>query len=326
MNEDARRQLLLTQLDSKRAMKEKYLHSGSDPVSSPLTELVLSNALLLAVPRRVDLFGFLRQLRMTWESSGQDLLDAAMDWISQLAEALDCSAYELFLDDSSKRRKLLCRMLQKLSDCPCFENFQSTPQGESFVLPGFDYVFGMTERPSATLFFEKSTQPRLTYTLSASDGRRSMGLIPSKIVLWTESQGPLGSFMEAALAPDSVSRFSGGDRLGEISQLISESAELFRDLIPILQEAPGRITPAPILAKQLSKLEPLRQEMVSLYDTMPEQLKAGTQEQQFKDALILFAGACRSLSRMTEAPSEATPDQLSDLVYLLDHTAQSVYS
>lgn len=324
MNEDMRRQLLLTQLDSKRAMKEKYLHSSSDPVSSPLTELVLSNALLMAVSRRVDLFGLLRQFRMTWESTGQDLLDTAMDWIAQLADVLDCSVYELFLEDNAKRKKLLSRMLQKLSDCPCFEDFQTTPQGASFVLPGFDYMFGMTEQPSATLFFEKSTHPRLSYTLSASDGRRSMGLIPSKILLWQESQGLLGSFVEAALSPDSASRFSGGNRLSEISQLISESAELFRDLISLLQEAPGRSVPASLLTKQHGKLEPLRQELVAIYDTMPEQLRNGSQGQDFKDALILFAGACRSLARMTREPSEAAPDQLSDLVYLLDHTAQCV--
>lgn len=324
MNGDMRRQLLLTQLDSKRALKEKYLHSDSDPASSPLTELVLSNALLLAVPRHVDLFGLLRQLRMTWEASGQDLLNTAMDWISQLADALDCSPYELLLDDTAKRRKLLCRMLQKLSDCPCFEDFHATPRGESFVLPGFDYVFGMTEQPSATLFFEKTTQPGLTYTLSAGDGRRSMGLIPGKFLLWQEAQGPLGSFIEAALSPDSLSRRSGGDRLEEISRLISESAELFRDLIMLLQETPGRTAPASLLKKQHSKLTPLRQELVTIYDSMPEGLRGSSQGQQFKDALIVFAGACGSIARMAENCSEATPEKLSELVYLLEHSAQTL--
>ena len=106
--------------------------------------------------------------------------DMVMGWIDYLAENLDCSPYELFIEDKPKQEKILHRLLRDLSSCDSWENIHTDNLGNgSFALPGFDYAYRMTERPSATLLFEKAvvSEATFTYILTLGDGRHTQ--IPS---------------------------------------------------------------------------------------------------------------------------------------------------
>ena len=181
MNEDYQRTLLMAQLNNKRTLKQKYLRQREEQASAPLTGVVMTNVMLHAIWKRVDIFGVIQGIRAETEFESGAGFDMVMGWIQAMADALDCSPYELFIEDRSKQEKILHKLLQDLNGCDSWENIRTDDRGNgSFALPGFDYAWRMTERPSATLVFEKTENREgvFTYTLTLGDGRKD--LIPSQ--------------------------------------------------------------------------------------------------------------------------------------------------
>ena len=323
-NEDRQRAMLMAQLDKRRAMKQKYLRQ-EEAREAPLTGLVMTNAMLLAIRERVDIFAFLRQLRQEADPENGTILNTAMGWIEALAELLDCSAYELFVDDPARRNRIVTKVLQELETCDSWENIRMDDQGSgSFTLPGFDYAWRMTEQPSATLLFEKTAEEgSFHYTLTLGDGRRDMGLIPSQGVLCRETEGPLQAFTDRVLQELNSGWPVLKEQFQRIRREISAEAEKFQDLLILLEEAPG-MNVVSLLKKEADTLKNLREQEKLVYGRMPEKMRESGRGKRSQNTLILLGGAVSALERLVYAMPEDPREALSEVVYMLENAGEPV--
>lgn len=325
-NEDRQRQLLLAQLNQRRAMKQKYLYQPEETGNAPgnaLTELVMTNVMLYAIKARVDIFGAIRRLRGETDPNGAMRLGTALGWLQSLAEVLDCSVYELFVDDASKRRRILDKLLRELEPCDSWANIRLDEQGNgSFSLPGFDYAYRMAEQPSATLLFERTAlaERGFRYTLTLGDGRSAMGLIPSQAVLWQENQGPLQAFTDRILTEYSSGWGPLKEQFDQIRQQLLAEAEKLRDLTALLDEVPGGIHITPLLAKEAERLRALRTQEKAVHDQIPAHMKRRSEGSQ--NTLILLGGAISALERMLNGMPDVPQEQLAEIVYMLENAGQ----
>lgn len=334
---------LMAQLSQKRALKQKYLYSSGEETpgssrSSALKELVLSNLMLQAIKGRKDIFGAAGPL---WSKS-QHLygapLDVALNWIGELAEALDCSVYELMIDDEPKRRKIVYQLLANLKrdDVGCWEDIRIEPDGNaSFALPHFDYFYRMTDQPSAnvSLVFRKISPSggacRYRLTIEHTSPQAPDGPIPGGVLLWEEADGGLKDFTEQAIAD-----LNGGWMLLQEGfahrreQLRGEAAKL-KDLCAVLEEGPEGLNCKTLLEKEKQLLTQLREEEKSAYDRMPPSLKRSSRGAGAENCLLLLGGAIRSLDRAVAAlsapeQSQQPIDCLSEAAYLLESAGEPV--
>lgn len=316
--EDRQRDLLMAQLQKKRAMKQQYLRQQEEP-ENPWAGLVMTNLMLLAVKERADIFGALRQLRQQ-PPQAETLFDTVLSWLRVLSETVGHSVYELFLDDAPKRRRILNKLLEDLADCDGWEKVRMDGQGGSFALPGFDYAYRMAEQPSATLVFEKTALAEHTfrYTLTLGDGCGNQGLLPSQGVLWQENQGPLQVFTDRVLT-----EFQGGwgvlrEQFDQISRQLQAETETLRDLAALLDQVPTGMNTGPLLAKERKNLEALRLQGKTAYDQIPTGMEG--RKQRAQNMLLLLGGAISTLERGTE--SGKLQEMLLEAVYLLENAAQ----
>ncbi len=323
MNEDRQRDLLMAQIQNKRALRQKYLRqkggTGNGPETA-LSGLVMTNMLLFSIQERADIFGALRRLRTETDPNGL-LLDTVLGWLQSVAELLGCGAYDLLIDDGPKRRRIVEKLLRDLESCDSWENIRVDGQGGSFALPGFDYAYRMSDQPSATLLFEKTALggDDFRYTLTLGDGSGSMGLIPSQGILWQETQGPLQVFTDRVLAerngwPARKARFD------QVGRNILAEAETLRDLTALLEEAPD-VDLTPLLRKEADKLKDLRQQERAAYEQMPGTMQASDRGRQVQNTLLLLGGAVTALEGMLRAMPDAPRETLSEIVYLLESAA-----
>lgn len=324
-HEAARRSALIAQLEKKRALKEKYLRPR-EGAANPLTALVMTNALFLAIKERVDIFGLIRRLCVQSQANEAVTLDSALEWVQILADELGCSVYELFIEDRSKHRKQLARLLQELTDCDGWDNIQTARDGGgSFVLPGFDYAFRMSERPAAALVFEKTAVGHggFRYTLTLGAAAHPMDPIPSEGVLWQETEGLLQQFTDRVL----VDLNGGWPELkpvfDQVSRQLQTQAEALGDLALVLKEAPAGLNLAPLMNKTHAGLCALMEQAQAACDRMPEGMKAGSRGKQAQNMLILLGGALKMLERMIQSDG-AEAELLDEVVYLLESAAAPV--
>lgn len=328
MNEDYQRTMLMAQLNNKRALKQKYLHQTEEAASSttsPLADLVMTNIMLHAIWKRADIFGAIQRIRAETEPNSVPGFDTVIGWIALLADTLDCSPYELFIEDRAKQEKILRRLLQDLSSCDSWENIRTDHLGNgSFALPGFDYAYRMTENPSAALLFEKTaeTETTFTYRLTLGDGR--LAQIPGQGVLWQETHGPLQEFTDRILQ-----ELDGGwpilqEQFQQIRQQLLSETETIRDLTCLLNEVPTGLNLTPILTRTWETLKALREKEKAVYGRMPEKMKESGRGKRSQNALILLGGAVSQLERLLGAMPESPLEQLSEIVYMLENAAESI--
>lgn len=326
MNENYQRTLLMAQLNNKRALKQKYLHQREEPVNqaaAALSGLVMTNIMLCAIAKRVDIFGAIQRIRTETDPNSVADFDVVMGWIADLAEVLDCSPYELFIEDRAKQEKILRRLLQDLKACDSWENIRTDHLGNSsFALPGFDYAYRMTERPSATLLFEKTAGSEPLYRLTLGDGRNA--LIPGQGVLWQEHQGPLQEFMDGILEELESGWPVLQEQFQQIRQQLGAETETIRDLTYLLQEVPTGLNIAPILTRTLESLRALREKEKIVYGRMPDKLKESGRGKRSQNTLILLGGAISQLERMVMTMPDSPLDQLNDIVYLLENAGEPI--
>lgn len=308
-NEDLRRSALMAQLSKKRALKEKYLRPGQGP-RLPLTDLVMTNAMLLAIRDRVDLFGLIR--RICLESPETADLDGAMGWIQALSDGLGCSPYELFLDDRAKRRRLVEQLLAGLTSCTGWENVREN----GFALPGFDYAWRMSDRPQATLIFEVGEQG---YVLALAGPSGPNQPIPGQAVLWQEAKGPLQAFVDRVLEENHGPWREVKPRFDALCSRVRAQGETLRDLGIVLEQMPGGAGVDALLERQRQTLESLRQEMEGLYRVLPEAIRNSGRGQRVQNALILLGGAVKTLEKL---PQQGWKEALDEVVYLLENAGQ----
>ena len=320
MNEDRQRELLMAQLNNKRALKQKYLRQETTPEPA-LAGLVMTNVMLFAVKERADIFSALRRLQA--DPNGASLFSTVLDWLETLAEVLGCGVYELLIDDAPKRRRIVEKLLRDLESCDSWENIHTDGQGGgSFALPGFDYAYRMSQQPSATLLFEKTAAAGdvFRYTLTLGDGQRS-DLIPSQGVLWQETRGPLQAFTDRVLAELDSGWPVLKERFDQVSRQLQAEAETLRDLTALLEEVPN-LDLAPLLRKESEKLRSLRQQEQSAYGLMPEAMQASGRGRQVQNTLLLLGGAVSELEKLLQAMPETPGEKLSEVVYLLEGAAE----
>ncbi len=324
-NEDRQRELLLAQLNQRRAMKQKYLYQedSENGSANALTELVMTNVMLYAIKARADIFGAIRRLSSETDTTGGMHLGTALGWLQVLAETLDCSVYELFIEDVPKRRRILEKLLRDLEPCDSWANIRLEEHGNgSFSLPGFDYAYRMAEQPSATLLFERAALAGhgFRYTLTLGDGRRAVGPIPSQSVLWQETQGPLQVFTDRILTEYGSDWGPLKEQFDQIRQQLFAEAETLRDLATLLEEVPGGMNIRPLLAKEAEKLRLLRSQEKAAHDQIPAHMKRRAEGSQ--NTLILLGGAISALERMLNGMPEAPQEQLAEIVYMLENAGQ----
>lgn len=348
MSQDRQQDFLIAQLNKKRELKQRYLYqpegAGSQdtpaaPENTTLGGLVMTNAILLAIKGRKDIYGTIGRLRAgaRHPAPGGTLFDTALNWCAELAEAADCSVYELFIDDRPKRRRIIYGLLERLKEdaCDSWEGIRIDPSGgASFELPHFDYLYRMTDQPRSeiTLVFQKVEEPdgRFRYRLMIGDlsRKRPDDLIPDSAVLWDESDGALSAFTEAVIAD-----LRGGWALQKEGflrrreQLRGEAAKL-KDLCAVLREAPEGLNFQALLQKEMRHLEQLRQEEREAWGHMPPALKQSQRGKNAEDCLLLLGGAIQSLERCTAAladPAREGPEKLlSEAVYLLENAGELI--
>lgn len=328
MDQDRQRDMLMAQINNKRALRQKYLRQQEQPAEgtgNALAELVMTNVLFLAIREKTDIFGVLRQLRETADTSGDTLFGTVMGWVQSLAEALDHSVYELFVEDIPKRRRILEKLLRDLASCDGWENIRLDQQGNGgFALPGFDYAYRMAERPSATLVFERTATAAdaFRYTLTLGDGRAG-GLIPGQGMLWQETQGPLQAFTDRVLAELNSGWPALQAQFDQVSRQLAAEAEKLRDLAALLEEAP-EMRPGPLLEKEAAALKVLRQREAAAYAQMPEAMRASGRGKRVQATQILLGGAIGQLERLAEAPQQPVAEQLSEIAYMLENAGEPV--
>ena len=317
MNYDDRQSsLLMAQLAKKRAMKEKYLRSQSQ-AQHPLTDRVMTNALLLAVKERVDIFGVIRWLCAQAPEYGQGGMDAAMVWLQVLADALGCGVYELFVEDRAKGQRIVTALLDALSNCDDWDDLRAEGNSGSFTLPGFDYAWRMSERPTATLRFEKKAEDNgVFYILSLSAEAPPTAPFPSRGVLWQERAGALQQFTDRVLAEAAGGRLARKEEFDELNRRLMERAETLRDLAAVVEQAPTGLSLAPLLRRETETLIQLQQQAQAAYERLPEGAKAGA-----RSGLLLLGGAVKTLEGLGDP---VTAEQLKEAVYLLENAASPV--
>lgn len=326
MNEDRQRDLLMAQIQNKRALRQKYLRQDSGTGSAPepaLAGLVMTNLLLFSIQERADIFGALRRLRAEADPNGGTVFQTVLGWLQTLTEGLGCGVYDLFIDDEPKRRRIVEKLLGDLASCDTWEDICVEGQSGSFALHGFDYAYRMSEKPSATLLFEKTPLggDAFRYSLTLGDGSGSMGLIPSRGLLWQETRGPLQAFTDRVLAELDSGWPVLKERFDQVSRQLQAEARTLRDLMALLEEVPN-LDLAPLLRKEAEKLKGLRQQEQSAYGLMPEAMQASGRGRQVQNTLLLLGGAVSELEKLLQAMPETPGEKLSEVVYLLEGAAE----
>lgn len=315
-NEDRQRSALMAQLAKKRALKEKYLRPKQG-AEHTLTDLVMTNAMLLAIRDREDLFGLIRRICM--ESPETTDLDGAMGWVQALADGLGCGAYELFLDDAAKRRRIVEKLLAGLTTCDSWDNIRQDERGGGFALPGFDYAWRMASKPRATLIFDRQEGE---YTLALAAPANPGDPIPSQAVLWQEGEGVLQSFIDRVLSEQNNGWTELKAAFDDIAGRILAQAETLKDLTVLLAQLPGGGAVRTVLTRQVQSLTALRQEMLELYRSMPEAMRAGQRGARVQNALILVGGAAQTLEKLAQTMPEDPAAALEEVVCLLESAGE----
>ena len=321
-HEDYQRELLLMQMNSKRELKQKYLRQEAEtPQSGPLTDLVMTNIILFAIRNRTDIFGLLRQIQITTDP-GFFGLNTALDWLQTISEALECSVYELFVDDRPRRERILTRLLRDLEPCDSWEIRPMDSKGNgSFALPGFDYAYRMSEQPSATLLFEKTvpSEGTIRYRLTLTDGKKVDSLIPGHAVLWEEAEGPLQRFMEGVLQEFYNGTYVLREQFEALQKQVQREAETLRDLLLLLEEAPAGLNLSAFLDREIETLKGILEKEKLLFSRISEGRDAGNRNSLMQNPIILLGGAIGELERMSRQLPESPQEQLSEIVYMLEN-------
>lgn len=325
-HEERQRSLLMAQISKKRALKEKYLRPRTQQ-EHPLTALVMTNALFLAIRERVDLFGALAQFSLEAPQAGQATFHDAMACLQALADLLKCGVSQLFSGDTAEHRPVLERLLHDLQPCDAWEDIHTDDRGcGSFALPGFDYACRMSQRPRATLHFSKeASSDGFRYTLTLGAEGSDLDLLPRTAVLWQESRGPLQQFTDGVLAEVTGDHAAQKALLEPIRREILSHGETLADLTRLLQEVPEGLALIPLLQKEAAALRALRSAMQTVCDGLPHKLKTGSKGARVKDALILLGGAAAGLERLCAHPSQISSDELGELAYMVKHAGAPVF-
>ena len=306
MNEESQRSVLMAQFDKKRAMRQKYLRRPS-PQDSPLTALVLRNAVLLAAARGADVFSLLRRFQQEG-ACGETTFTDAMDVLNALAEAVDASPYELLVEDGAKQKKLVSRLLESLKGCDDWVDMEVQDGGDAtFSLLGFDYALRLSERPMGILVFRRQNGLCALTAKYAAEG-----YLPGQIILWQEREGSLADFMVQAISDLESGWPMLKTQFAEVREAIAQETETLRDLSALLAETP--MDPTPLLRKTAQRLVELRNREQTLCASLPQ--KTDRRHENSRNTQLLLAAAAARLDQPYNA------ETLSEAVCLLEGAAQ----
>ncbi|MDD6024963.1 MAG: hypothetical protein PUC06_12145 [Oscillospiraceae bacterium] len=335
MNDEMQQALLLSQIQKKRTLKDRYLY-GSELEKQPkpaeesaaLTGMVLANLIAFSIREHKNIFALMDDLQNN--PGGQNLFDSVLRWIEVFAEVLDLGVYELFVDDSPRRRKIVYGLLAHLrQDTP--ENWTEIHTDESgsvaFSLPDFDTYWPMTAptRHEIMLMFQREPGPggmRYRLMMGSAAGSRSHGLLPDHGLLWEESAGELADFMERTISDLQGGWFLLQKGFESRRKRLTEELETLRDLAAVLEEYPGELKGGSIFEKEARVLEKLREETRQDYARMPTTLKEETRGREVRGEILLLGGAIKSLLRAAAEPDQAK-SALTEAVYLLEGLLQT---
>lgn len=319
--EDLQREMLLAQFQKKRSLRQKYLQGDREEAGGPLLELMMKNMLLLSIRERADIFGLLRRLEQTGDPYDGMPLHWVMDCLQEICQALDCGAYELFIEDREKQQRVIRRLLEALSSCLSWENVTLDKAGNGgFVLPGADYALRMAERPTATLIFERACGPqgcRYTLTMTAMSSR----VFPQKTLLWQEDRGDLQSFVDQVLSAENSLPPEGKAELDALRKQTMALAETLEDLGEILDALGEGSQLTILLGKEAQKLHALREREKALYVALDAGGKESTMGQRLREATILLGAAANKLEKLPGSREEQEMG-LGEIVFMLKNAAE----
>lgn len=112
--------------------------------------------------------------------------------------------------------------------------------------------------------------------------------------------------------------------LENIQKQLRQEAELFQDLIQLLEQLPDPAMLTGLLEKETDKLKKLHQQENDLYRDLPQELKDTKPGKKIRESVLLLGGAVAELSRMTADMPGNPGDTLSDIVYLLENAGTPV--
>lgn len=344
MDEERQQAYLLAQLNKKRELKQKYLYQSENTVtqnrasgiqSSTLGGLVMANIMLLAIRERKDVFGTINRLRgeAHTSSGGDTLFEAVLDWCGELAETLECGVYEFFIDDRTKRQRIVRSLLKELGQDSRirWEDIDIDGGSASFRLSDFASYYHMTEQNATdiSLVFQKETAPegRSSYRLMIGDmsRKRPDDLIPDFAVLWEETGGCLQAFMDAEIADLEGGWVLFREDFERRSALLKSEAEKLKDLCAVLKEQPEELNVQGLLRKEQQFLEQLSVEERTAYSHMPQALREGSRGENAKNRMLMIGGAVKSMERASLSQSgQEQADILSEAAYLLEEAGNAV--
>lgn len=316
--EDLQREMLLSQFQKKRSLRQKYLREERERTGGPLLERMMKNVLLLSIRERADIFGLLLRLeQMTQPDDGMPL-DWTMDLLTEVCELLGCGAYELFVEEREKQSRIIRGLLEDLSQCRSWEEVTADEKGNgSFLLPGADYVCRMSETPSANLIFRRSGNQ---YSLTMMS-RRVSGVFPRKVLLWQEEQGPLQTFVDRTLKLEGGLSPEGKAQREAIRKETVVVAETLGDLAEILEALPEGSQLTGLLKKETEKLRSLMHREKELYMSLPPEARESAMGQGLREAAILLGGAAGEIEKLAASPQNRK-DRLTEIVYMLKETEE----
>lgn len=316
--EELQREMLLSQFQKKRSLRQKYLREDRERTGGPLLERMMKNMLLFSIRERADIFGLLLRLeQMTQPDDGMPL-DWTMDLLAEVCELLGCGAYELFVEDREKQSRIIRGLLEALSQCRGWAEITADEKGNgSFLLPGADYVCRMSETPSADLIFRCSGNQ---YSLTVMS-RRVSGVFPRKVLLWQEDRGDLQSFIDQVLSAENSLSPEGKtelDALRKETMAMSETLEDLGEILDALGEG-SRLTV--LLGKEAQKLRALREREKALYVALDAGGKESGMGQRLREATILLGAAANKLEKLPGSREEREMG-LGEIVFMLKNAAE----
>ena len=339
MNEEMQQAILMAQIQKKRALREQYLYApaGQPQADSPnsaersLSSRVMKNAMLLAIREKKNLFGKLEELRREAASVKTDtLFDLVLSWCDSIADTLECSVYELFIDDPEKQKKIISRLLYQLRQdgVDCWTDISIENNGSAaFSLPNFDVYHHMTENSSAeiTLVFQKEVLScgscRYRLMLGDISRKKPSDLLPEHATVWEESQGILADYTEEVLSDLQSGWLLLRKEVSARKDAILQEAEKLSALASVIEAQPAGLNLSPVLEKEIPLLQQLRAEEQRDYARMPDALKDSRNGQLAKERILLLGGTVLSLQRIL-TDHAAPAESIQEAAYLL-HSAGS---
>lgn len=102
-----------------------------------------------------------------------------------------------------------------------------------------------------------------------------------------------------------------------IQQQLSETAELFEDLVTLLDTLPEHTSPLSLFRRELEKLSALHAQERALYMGLPQELQNTSAGKKIRESVMLLGGAVSELSKMVLNMPNEQKAPLSDIIYLL---------